>query len=127
MYENFIAFQKTYDLALYLVPILNRFPKSQRFTLAEEIETSVLNLLRTLRDGVNSHDAVRLGKWESASRNLDDARILIRLSKDLRFMSIKQYGLSAEKMNEIGKVIGGLLHSSRSRYGAENSVVKKVR
>jgi four helix bundle protein len=114
MYENFIAFQKTYNFVLYLIPILNRFPKSQRFTLAQEIEISVLGVLRALREGVNANGAERLGEWRKASRTLDDLRILIRLAKDARFLSIKQYGTCAEKMNEIGKLTGGLIHSSSS-------------
>ena len=41
------------------------------------------------------------------SVELDKLRILIRLSKDLKFISIRQYGFGAEKINEIGKMLGG--------------------
>ena len=41
------------------------------------------------------------------SDDLDKLRILIRLTKDLHFMSIAQYQHAAEKINEIGKVLYG--------------------
>jgi len=41
------------------------------------------------------------------SEELDKLRILLRLSKDLRFISIKQYIYAAEKVNEMGKILSG--------------------
>jgi hypothetical protein len=47
----------------------------------------------------------RLVLQKDISDNLDILRILIRLTKDLRFLSIKQYMLFTEKLNEIGKMV----------------------
>lgn len=115
MYENLVAFQKAYDLTLYCVPILNKFPKSQRFMLAQEIEQGILRIVRFLMLGVSEKDEARMRAWKAASRELDAVRVLLRLAKDLRFVSIKQYGIAAGKMNELGKCIGGLLASSAKR------------
>jgi hypothetical protein len=47
---------------------------------------------------------------QQASVELDELRILIRLSKDLHFMNVKQYGVAAEKMNEIGRLLSGWMN-----------------
>ena len=125
MYEKFAAFQKAYDLVLYLIPILNRFPKSQRFTLAQEIEKSSIKLLKYLMAGSLESGSERIKMWHMASRELDVSRILIRLAKDLRFVSVRRYGICAEKINEAGKYIGGLLKSSSSQSEFGSSTAEK--
>lgn len=47
------------------------------------------------------------------SRDLDIFRIMIRLMKDLRFMSVKQYEEGAERINEIGRMLSSWMRSSR--------------
>jgi len=39
------------------------------------------------------------------SVSLDELRMLIRLSKDLRFINIRQYSFAAEKLNEVGRLL----------------------
>jgi len=108
MYNHLIAFQKAYDIVLYCVPLLNKFPKSQRFTLGEEIEKGLLRIVRCLMRGVSERGDARMDAWKSASQELDEVRVLFRLAKDLHFISVRQYGIVAEKMNGVGKCIGGL-------------------
>ncbi len=111
-YQKLVAFQKSYDFTIWLVPILNKFPKSQRFTLAQQIENALINLLKFLQNGVLLQGQKRLTNWQEASRELDEIRLFVRIAKDLRFLSIKQYGLCAEKINEIGKYLSGLVKSA---------------
>jgi len=126
MYDHLIAFQKAYDFVLYSVPLLNKFPKSQRFTLAQEIERGVLRIVRFLMIGVSEKDEARMRAWKAASRELDAVRVLFRLAKDLRFVSVRQYGIVAEKMNGLGKCIGGLVGtSSRSHAGPAAGVMPR--
>jgi len=53
---------------------------------------------------------------------LDKLRILIRLSKDLHFISIRQYEFVANKVNEIGKMLGGWM-----KFCAENEINSRRR
>ena len=40
-----------------------------------------------------------------ASDTLDYLRIIVRLTKDTRLMSVKQYVTTAEKLNEVGRML----------------------
>ena len=42
--DGLIIYQKVYDLILYALPIINRFPKSQRFVLGQQIENGLIDL-----------------------------------------------------------------------------------
>jgi hypothetical protein len=110
MLDNLAVYQKTYDFMLWLHPVVNKFPKAQRFVLGQRIENATLDLLHWMIIANSERD--KSISLERASVGLDELRILIRLAKDLHFINIKQYEITAEKMNEIGK----LLHGWSSRF-----------
>ncbi|MCR4326800.1 MAG: four helix bundle protein, partial [Candidatus Roizmanbacteria bacterium] len=56
------------------------------------------------------------------SDELDKLRILLRLTKDLRFMSIKQYAHGAQLLNEIGRILTGWM---RVRVEEKSTVAKQ--
>ncbi len=105
MLDDLIIYQKTYDFLLWLHPVVNKFPKSQRFVLGQRIENKALNVLQSIIRANLERDKTPTLKEMSAE--LDELRILIRLSKDLRFVSIKQYETAAERLNEIGRLLTG--------------------
>lgn len=110
--RELIIYQKHYDLMLYSFPILGRFPKDQRFVLGQQIENAMLeigqmivhaNKLRQKREKLYELDIA-----------LEKLRFLIRLSKDLKMMSISKYGHHCERIDEIGRLLGGWLKSAES-------------
>ncbi|MEK7089560.1 MAG: diversity-generating retroelement protein Avd [Patescibacteria group bacterium] len=109
MLDDLIIYQKTYDFLLWLHPVINKFPKSQRFVLGQRIENKTLDLLRSM--SIANAEREKIVVLHRASVELDELRILIRLSKDLHFINIKQYGVAAEKMNEIGRLLSGWARS----------------
>jgi len=111
MFQNLAIFEKTYELILWLYPTVNKFPKSQRFVLGQQIENTILEILKGIIEANQERD--KLAYLKKISVELDKLRILVRLSKDLRFISIRQYSFAAEKINEIGKMLGGWMKSCR--------------
>ena len=105
MFQDLAIFEKTYELILWIYPTVNKFPKSQRFVLGQQIENTVLEILKGIIEANQERNKVPYLKQISV--NLDKLRILIRLSKDLKFISIRHYQFAAEKINEIGKMLGG--------------------
>lgn len=105
MCEKLLIFQKTYDLLLWLYPVVNRIPKSHRMVLGRELEETAISLLVLIIKANKSRGQLRTELQLRISDDLDSLRILIRLTKDLKFMSIKQYTVGAEKINEIGRML----------------------
>ena len=110
MLDQLTIFEKTYQLILWLYPTVRKFPKAQRFVLGQQIENVSLDILR----GIIRANAARakLPILYNVSIDLDTLRILLRLSKDLKFISVRQYGFAAERVNEVGKLLGGWIRSS---------------
>ena len=105
MAEQLIIFQKLYDLVIDMYPIINRIPKSHRMVLGKHLEDNCIILLLLIIKANQTRDTNRRILQDQISDNLDSLRILIRLTKDLKFLSINQYALLVEKLNEIGKMV----------------------
>lgn len=110
MFQNPPIFEKTYELILWLYLRVNKFPKSQRFVLGQHIENTILQVLKGIIQA--NSERKKLPYLKQTSVELDKLRILVRLSKDLRFISIRQYGFAAKKINEIGRMLGGWMKVS---------------
>ena len=113
MEKKLILFQKSYDLLLWLYPVVNRIPKFHKTILGRQIEELGLSILLHIQAANKTRGAQRKEIQLVISDELDKLRILIRLTKDLRFMSIKQYEHGAEKINEVGKILSGWMRSTR--------------
>jgi len=69
----------------------------------------VLELLEGIIEANSQKDKTFYLK--NLSIKLDKLRILIRLSKDFKFISIRQYKFVSETINEVGKMLGGWIKS----------------
>ncbi|MFA5432780.1 MAG: diversity-generating retroelement protein Avd [Candidatus Paceibacterota bacterium] len=107
MYTDLVLFQKTYDFMLYMYPMVNKFPKSQRFVLAQHIENITLEILEKIIE-INSCDIKeKRDLVRKIDINVDKLKILFRLAKELKFINIKRYGIISEKIIELGKLTKG--------------------
>lgn len=105
-------FVKTYDFLLWLIPLTLRFPKSQRFLLAERLSRLALDFYDLILEAVqeSAHQAERLA---AADRLLTKIRLYLRLSYDLHCLSADQFEHAARQMDELGRLIGGWQKKSR--------------
>lgn len=110
MTEDLIIYQKVYDLILYAFPILNRFPKNQRFVLAQQIQNSMLEIQKKIVEANKLRNRRRL-QFE-IDIELDKLKMLIRLSKDLKLIDVKKYEQFTIRLTEIGRLLGGWMRSS---------------
>jgi four helix bundle protein len=103
--DNLKLFQKTYDYYEWIYPHLKNYPKSERFTMVQHIENTLLDLISSIVMARKSSKTLK--HLEDADRHLEKLKVYLRLSKDLEFISIGQYKESSEKLTEIGKILGG--------------------
>jgi four helix bundle protein len=105
--RELIIYQKHYDFMLYSFPIIGRFPKEQRFVLGQQIENSMLEIGQMIVHANKLRQ--KKGKLYEIDIELEKLRFLIRLAKDLKMMSISKYGHHCERLDEIGRLLGGWL------------------
>ncbi len=99
------AVTKAYDIVLWLVNHVGKFPRSHRFILGDRIETKMLTVLELLIRAAYSREKKHL--LETANVELQVVRLLIRLGKDLGLTSVHQYEHITRELIGLGQQVGG--------------------
>jgi hypothetical protein len=99
------AVQLCHDLLKWLVPQLDHFPRSRRFSLGARIETTLLDVLSALIAA--SYSRRKSNSLSSANQQLAIVRHLWRLSLELRVIDQRRYQFGSERLLELGSQIGG--------------------
>lgn len=98
-------FVRTYDLLRWLIPMTVKFPRSQRFVLAEAVQRTALQFQERLIEAARADEPLPL--LRQADTDLTKLRFYLRLCRDLELMSIGQYGHAARMVDEVGRLLGG--------------------
>ncbi len=99
-------FVKTYDFLLWLIPLTLKFPKSQRFLLAERLSRLALDFYDTILEAV-MEPAQQAHTLRQADKQLTKIRLYIRLSYDLHCISLGQFEHASRLLDELGRLLGG--------------------
>jgi len=99
------AITKLYDFLLWIIPKLEKFPRSQKFLIADRIETVLLDILDLLIEASYSKKKSKLLRY--ANLKLEQLRYVIRLSKGLKLLSLKNYELCARACSRRANVRAG--------------------
>lgn len=97
-------FSRTYDLLLWLIPATVKFPRQQRFVLAEALQRTALGFQeRLIEAALGGQPAASLGE---ADVELAKLRLYLRLSHDLELFAEGSYAHVARMVDEIGRLLG---------------------
>lgn len=104
---------RVYDLLLYLIPQVSKFPRSQRYLLGDRLEAIVLDVLEILLEATYSRDKTPL--LAEANLKLEKARYYVRLCKDLKLTDLQRYQVLSKMINEVGIQLGGWIRQQKTR------------
>ncbi len=105
MTELSIAVQKAYDWNLWILPKVEKFSKSYRFSLGQNLTALSLELLTSLVDA--TYQQRNAAPLSAAVRNVNRIRFPIRLAKDLQQIDLKAYEFASQGLDELGRMTGG--------------------
>ena len=104
--------QRAYDLLLYLVPQLVKFPRAQKFVLADRIQNKLTDILEMLiRAYYLPRGEAKSAALQKVNLELEVLRHLVRLAKDLHCLDLHRYELVQQQIHEIGLQNGAWLKS----------------
>ena len=109
--QDLIVFTKAYDFTVWAMNHTVKFPKSARFSVAARLENRLLDLIEAIVAANQARD--KNPELAAADSALGSIRILVRLSKDMRFINIRSYEHAAGRLDKIGRLIGGWIRRQR--------------
>jgi len=107
--KNLTIYQRVYDFMLYLFPIVDRFPRYEKFVLCTQIKNCVLEIARKIIRANKSRNKRPL--LYDIDVSIEELRMLIRFSHDRKYLSHKSYEETSKRVNEIGRLLGGWIKS----------------
>lgn len=115
--EELPIIQKTYDLILWYIPILNRLPRDHKFMLGDRLIGRLYNLLDLLILARYAHAREKLARLHALNGELDLIRYQTRLLKDFVLIDLRRYGHASQLIDEIGQSLGGWIKHQKGPTG----------
>ena len=107
MSETLVIFTRTYDFVTWILPMAEKFPKSQRFAVTQRLQNAVLNFQESLIEANALRGARRAEKLRLADTELRKVRLYLRLCQKWKWLTAGQYKHASVMVVEIGRLLGG--------------------
>jgi hypothetical protein len=89
-----------YQFVLWLIPAVEKFPRSQNFLLGDRMQATALDGLERLIEA--TYPKSREGELNRVNLALEKLRFMFRLAYDLKFMDLKRFEHAARNLDEVG-------------------------
>ena len=106
------AVEAHYQFLTWLMPTVEKFPKSHKFTIGDRIEIAALDVLEMLIEATYTKD--RLQHLQQANLGIEKLRFLLQLATDLKLLDRRRYEYAARALDETGRLIGGWTKAQRT-------------
>lgn len=105
--------QKTHDLIKWYVPILEKLPRTYKFTIGEKMINHLYELLEGLIEAKYANR--KLESLKKLNVKLDIIRHQTQLLLDFELISLKRYQYVNQLINEVGTELGGWIKQQAKR------------
>jgi hypothetical protein len=116
------AIEAHYRFLAWLAPVVEKFPKSHKFTIGDRIGTIALDVLEALIEATTRERAHHLRR---ANLGIEKLRFLLRLAADLSLLNRRRYEHAARTLDDTGRLVGGWMKahiaSSSEAPGGKNA------
>jgi four helix bundle protein len=103
-YNELEVFKTSYDLTLHLFRFTEKMQRTFKYTIGERLcNHSIEMLLNVYR--ANSYKNDRIDHLQNAQVNVEEIRLLMRISKDLEILPIKRFAVLSEMVESISKQV----------------------
>lgn len=119
--NELIIIPKTEKYIEYMLTILLKLPRTEKFSIGTEIKTSIYSMLKNILLSTKVDKSKRLEIYNIIDAEMFFQRICIRIMYNNNWIDNKKYKYSNELLNEIGKILGGLIKSLGISTHAKNN------
>lgn len=103
--------KRTVDLYREFYQYLKIFPKKDQYMLGKRCEEGIISFMELILLAVGLDKIRKLKALESANSKFDVLKVLLRMARELKMLDDKKYLLLEEKIQEIGRMLGGWIRS----------------
>lgn len=109
--SGLIILQKTKDAMKYLYTSWVKYPRSEKLGFVSDYKKCLFQFLIYIITAQKKY--YKKTTFQDADVQLELLRLFNDLSYDMRFIDEKRYQLISERLNEIGRLLGGWIKSQK--------------
>lgn len=110
--EDLDIYQKHYDFMCYFFPVVDNFPKREKFVLCTSIKNITLKIFDLIIEANETYGS-KLRFLNRIDLQLEKLRLQVRFAKDMTHLSPRKYEIVVKKIDEIGCLLGGWIKSCK--------------
>lgn len=107
--EELTIERKTMEMIKYAYQALAQFPKSEKYALCADIKRCMDQILELIIAAKKKY--FKKSTLQDLDIEVDKLRKYIRLSNELKFLAPHKYDVWSEKVDEIGRMVGGWIEN----------------
>jgi four helix bundle protein len=109
--QGVLLFSKIFDLTVRWYIHTKKFPKFDRYTIAQKTFTTLLDIVSKIQQAQYLTRYEKITRLKEISGMLDTVKILIRLSGKLELLREPDYITFESELQQIGRMLGGWIKS----------------
>lgn len=107
-FKELIVWQKSHKLVLEIYRTTKVYPKEEVYALTSQIRRASVSIAANISEGYKKKTkASKLNLLNISEGSLEEVKYYILLSKDLEYISEKEYNYLENMCNEVGRLING--------------------
>ncbi len=120
-YEELNVFKESHKFVLEIYKITETFPNEEKFRLVDQLIRASYSIPSNIAEG-NSRNTTKdyINFLYNARGSANEIKYFLLLSKDLGYISIKRYLELKTKIEDIIKMLNGLINSLRGKLNERN-------
>ena len=111
-YQHLPIYKLTYDLLSKITLVTSGFSKNYKYSLGEKLRAEVVDLVVFVYKANSSRSVERVAHITSFLERLQVVELILRLSKDLRLLDVKQFAEIVAVTDSLGRQAQGWIKSS---------------
>jgi four helix bundle protein len=115
-FQDLHVWQKAHQLVLNIYQLTKSFPKDEKFRITEQLLRAVISIPTNIAEGFGRYTTKDYIKFLIIARgSVSEVVYLLLLTKDLNYISKTDYENYLQELEEIGKMINGLINSLKTK------------
>ena len=114
-FEDLLVWQKARVLVKRIYSITSSFPREEKFGLIDQIRRAVVSIMANVAEGFSRYRiAETVMFYRTARGSLSEVKSHLYIALDLGYINSTEFKKLVETIDEIGKMLNGLINSTEN-------------
>ena len=105
-YKQLKIWKRSFELAVEVYKLTNKFPNHERYNLTSQLRRAATSISSNIAEGASKHTSTDFVRFlYQAYASLKEVESLLLLSKELKYVLVKDFQILAKEIDDIARMI----------------------